>query len=1441
MRYLFFVFSFIILSFQLSAQQNFSELRKKYEDFSNHKSLDSALIYAFKTKTAALKEFGLGSVNYLRSTNSIGYCYLSLASSPDDKFIDSARFWLTETYKQVLPHKESAYQAPRMGVLINLSQLYTIKLKRIDSALFYTDQFIALQFQQKQSPEDLINTILERATEIESFLGLDIADKYYKKALDVRTAYFGSFNTKIITGLDSILRKDPITNTPNRRLSIYDALADPFSLKELRKIVEEPNQVNGLQDYFENLTSLNDETLRLEGQKSLHVIENLWKLGKYYLDWFGDREFASYYFQNAVTLLQQSDKKNLKIAALLEADLKSLKETSMITLSASKDVIFDTSPTNHADNPQTNNPSLRLMLPIGHPQGITNAAISENGKLVYSKSFNDVNVKIWDVATGALIYNLPMAATPNFGLFAQDQYIFVSCGRQCILWNLKDGTKKWEKFLSSDVRVGLLANNGNNLIIGDQANNVLVLETVTGKIVNNLKLDNEIINFYPRNNNSLLMHIREKDKTNSLFIFDYIKGSAVPFLQKQPFDVAVSRSTFSVFYPTQAANFDLNSLKLKSSFVIDSGSNRQILSPNGNKLFLSYGSDSTRVIYETNTGDCLSNYTYGYPAQNFSFIGDGKTYLSHDGIDAGIWKSETGEFVGTLNCDSTARLRRNVDGFFKFSADDKYMLVAFSDNVLRLWDVSGNKPTLVRSFAGKTSALYVTAFSDDKNYLATKDNEDYIKIIDLKSGKILGTVEHPTLAEAGIIFDHQNKQLITNSDSSIKVWDFPSLQLRKEIKYPGVRSMDISKDNNSLMTSSFDKSEVRIWNLTNFSYDSLKIDSVSGAKYNRLNDQLLISKKELGFMLFDAKTKKVLSTTRVPEWDYLTEFANQDQFIIHLTGSNVWLFDAASGKLINKFKIDNEVNTVGVSISPDGKMLLIGEHSGKLSVYDIHTKEKLKEIVAHTAGFKPILLENSKKLLTCSDDGTIKVWNFENLQLSYQLVPFGDSDYVIYTPSGYYTASPQASKYLHYVTKDLNVIGFDQLDVRYNRPDKVFAQIGGIDKSLISLYEKAYYKRIKKLGVDTSSFKEGFAVPEADFEGRDKIGLEQKEQQLTLRIKGNDPKQALRHFNVWINDIPLFGVKGKSISGNNKGIDTTITVSLSQGKNTIETSVSNIAGIESFRKPLIIFYNPLEKIKEKVWFIGIGIGDFKDKEHNLEWSATDIINLNRELKLKYKDNYHAALLLNKDVTTQNIKAIKKMLLDSTNINDKVILSFSGHGLMSENFDYYLSSYDTDFKHPEKNGLPYDLIEGLMDSIPARKKLMLIDACYSGEIDKDEIRKNGSTEKSSGQKGTVVYNYSKNSSVAKNPFELMQLLFNNVSRNTGAVVISASAGNQSALEKNELKSGVFTYSVLEMIKSDQKFKISDFKKQVIKRVSELSKGVQIPTIRGDSKNYDWELW
>jgi hypothetical protein len=228
------------------------------------------------------------------------------------------------------------------------------------------------------------------------------------------------------------------------------------------------------------------------------------------------------------------------------------------------------------------------------------------------------------------------------------------------------------------------------------------------------------------------------------------------------------------------------------------------------------------------------------------------------------------------------------------------------------------------------------------------------------------------------------------------------------------------------------------------------------------------------------------------------------------------------------------------------------------------------------------------------------------------------------------------------------------------------------------------------------------------------------------------------------------------------------------------------------------------------------------------------------LKKRYGNDIIIDTLFNENVNRAKVISLKKKLMQSGE-NDKVIMAYSGHGLLSSEFDYYLSSFKVNFEQPQQNGIPYDELEGLLDSIPARKKLMLIDACHSGEVDKDDlVTINDST--ASLIKGLKPVAYKKEGQLGlQNSFELMQNVFVNVGKSTGATIISAAAGTQFALERNDLENGVFTYSILEAMKNNPSMTVSELRRIVGERVIEITRGMQQPTSRNENKLLDWRIW
>ena len=453
---------------------------------------------------------------------------------------------------------------------------------------------------------------------------------------------------------------------------------------------------------------------------------------------------------------------------------------------------------------------------------------------------------------------------------------------------------------------------------------------------------------------------------------------------------------------------------------------------------------------------------------------------------------------------------------------------------------------------------------------------------------------------------------------------------------------------------------------------------------------------------------------------------------------------------------------------------------------------------------------------------------------------FGEDDYLVHTSSGYFKTKGRSNRINFFINNQ--PLSFSSFDLQYNRPDKVIAEIGAADTTLIQAYHAASMKRLKRSGY-TRLDSLRVSQPRADFTNRPSIVYEQKNEILEIQFSGRDSLYPLSVFNIWINESPLYGKEGLRLMENRLQFDTSLQILLSPGENRIEASVTNQAGTESYRIPLLLNYTPVIAPKQMTHFIGIGIDQFAERSHNLQYCSKDIRDLAKRFKKLYGDSIRLDTLFNEAVSVENIRALRQKLMQ-TGINDRVIISYSGHGLLNSSYDYYLSTYKIRFDQPEINGLPYDELENLLDGIPARKKLLLIDACHSGEVDKDEmqlISTAGNQLNRQGIKGGKPTFTGKTVLGMKNSFELMQSLFINVGRSTGATVIAAAAGTQFAREEGKLKNGVFTYSLLEAIDKYPRMQVGQLKNIISQRVVQLTNGLQQPTSRSENQAVDWRVW
>ncbi len=292
---------------------------------------------------------------------------------------------------------------------------------------------------------------------------------------------------------------------------------------------------------------------------------------------------------------------------------------------------------------------------------------------------------------------------------------------------------------------------------------------------------------------------------------------------------------------------------------------------------------------------------------------------------------------------------------------------------------------------------------------------------------------------------------------------------------------------------------------------------------------------------FDIYQKKIIEIGRFPVHEFckLEQLANGDLIVFNTYESAATdtseLYLIKDYKNLTKIKIANYQGLYGYGIYNDHSVIM--PDSGKVITFNLLSQQK--NIILADGAVEDIFAYDqiySALLYYQESNREIQIYSVKEKKIVYYLYPLLHQNYLVKLPnSPYYMCSKGASKMLHYVTPSLKIIGFEQLDPVYNRPDIVLDSIGkyfgNSDGGMIDEYRKSWEKRIDRLGLDKEKLGKGeISVPNAEIVGADLIAPENKDGKLEIKVVANDPKYPLRRFNVYVNEVPLYGSAGINIA-----------------------------------------------------------------------------------------------------------------------------------------------------------------------------------------------------------------------------------------------------------------------------------------------------------------------
>ncbi len=533
----------------------------------------------------------------------------------------------------------------------------------------------------------------------------------------------------------------------------------------------------------------------------------------------------------------------------------------------------------------------------------------------------------------------------------------------------------------------------------------------------------------------------------------------------------------------------------------------------------------------------------------------------------------------------------------------------------------------------------------------------------------------------------------------------------------------------------------------------------------------------------------------------------------------------------------------------DNERISAGCSNGSIGFWKRGMSEPQQIIHAHQYAVTGLKLSHNRKWIVSADQGgIIRIWDANDLSPIVHIYHLGDgSDYVFITPDNYYKASKGAYDKI-YFRQGVQSLGFEQFDVVYNRPDIVLRRLGQ-PEDITRPYYLAWKKRLHKIGYTEEMLSGEFHVPELLIVNKGKIPITTTQRKISLDIKAEDSKYRLSRLFVALNGVPLYGKGGKNISDIPTSIyEETINVKLCRGNNRIDVSCMNEKGVESYRKQIEVFLDE-EYVKPNIYIASVGVSHYAQSGFDLNYAAkdaTDFVDMMRQVSNDRYSSFSSMLLTDESFSNDSISNIKKFFGQAKR-DDVVILFYAGHGVLNRDMDYFLGTHDMDFDVPQVNGVDYDSFESCLESTESVYRFCFVDACHSGELDKDELMLDKEETKSVGKLlfRNAGYGLRQNLGYGmKQVRELLDELFVDVRFGIGATVLSSAGGMEVALEGNDWENGLFTWCLKNGIlkraadlNSDGKISTGELIKYVSQEVNYLSTGVQTPMARHENKQQE----
>ena len=816
-------------------------------------------------------------------------------------------------------------------------------------------------------------------------------------------------------------------------------------------------------------------------------------------------------------------------------------------------------------------------------------------------------------------------------------------------------------------------------------------------------------------------------------------------------------------------------------------------SPDG-RYVLTGSNDRTAKLWEVDTGHEVRTFSgHLRPVYSVAFSPDRRYVLTgSEDNTAKLWEVSTGREVRTFSGHT------DTIHTVAFSHDGHFVLTGSNDRSAKLWDVSSGR--MVRNFPGQTDLTGRIAFSHDRRYALAGSINNTAKLWEISSGRVIQTFSghsYPPLTGA-LSFDGRYA-LTGGGDRTAKLWEVSTgLEIQSFIGHSGsVVSSSFSPDGRYVLTTALENT-ARLWDVSS----GQEIHTLSGhtgwiytSAFSPSGQFVLTGSGDRTAKLWEISSgRDILTFSGNLSSVTSVAFSPNGRNVIIGSLSRSRIFDINSQSEL--LTLNHSGSASSLAFSPDGRFALIGTSNFTVKIWNISTGREVRTLTGHSGSVSSIAFTpDGSHIISGSADGTIRYWNTETGEQIYAAISTPDGRSLIWTPEGYFAGDQTLAREAVYFVDGLRTIGIDQFFDQFYRPDIIEAKIAGRDITPLVTGPRTAAETIVPLP-DVSIEVERTA---GTFRGLSVVGLGTPQAAsadyhivdgtVRVRVQARDTGGGAEDIRLFHNGVRVSATtRGLAVvaretpsSQQTPGVvSQEFIIQLADGENTLRAIAFSSTRVESNPSVIQLTYQAPRRIDPTLWILSIGVNEHRNSRYNLNYAVADARSFVQAVQrsgARVFTDIRPTLLLDRQVTRDSIIQAFETITQQAKPEDVFMFFFAGHGIALETPgstrpEFYFIPSDvtqqTDLAQVQSLGLSGPEFEQLVSQVPARKQLLVLDACNAGAI-------------------TPAFGFRGNAE---------ERALERLNRSTGSALIAASREDQFAQEFAALGQGALTKALLD---------------------------------------------